>query len=141
MAILNEMLETSTSGSLSGKDAFMLYDTYGFPFEVTSEIAQEHGIRVKMADFEKEMNLQRERGRAASSSFGGHFDAHRQFQDMGIQEVSFLGYDTTSAPSTVIGIMIDGLPVEKATKGQSIEVVLKETPFYPEGGGQVGDKH
>lgn len=140
MAILNEMLDSTTSGSLSGKDAFVLYDTYGFPFEVTSEIAQEHGITVKMADFEKEMTLQRERGRAASGSFAGQFDAQRQFQSMGIQEVQFLGYDTTSSPSTVIGIMIDGSPVEKASKGQSVEVILKDTPFYPEGGGQVGDK-
>ena len=123
---------------ISGRESFYLYDTYGFPPELTAEIAREHGLSVDMEGFEKEMEAQREQGRAATG-FGGELDAVRVYQEMGAGGTGFLGYETTTAPSMVAGLVTDGVSVDKVSKDQRIEIILRETPFYAEDGGQVGD--
>ena len=139
MRILEEMFESERDGLLAGEQAFLLYDTYGFPVEVTAEIAREHGMEVDMEGFQREMEAQRERGRVAGERFAGGYDAQRLYHEMGIGEVNFLGYETTTAPSVITGLIVDGRPVNEVSQGQEVEVILRETPFYAEGGGQVGD--
>ena len=139
MRILEEMFENERDGLLAGEQAFLLYDTYGFPVEVTAEIAREHGMEVDMEGFQREMEAQRRRGRVAGERFGGGYDAQRLYQEMGVGQVNFLGYETTTAPSVITGLIVNGRPVNEVSQGQEVEVILRETPFYAEGGGQVGD--
>ena len=124
---------------ISATELFLLYDTYGFPVEITAEIAKEHGLEVDMEGFEREMESQRERARAAGGKFSGDFDTQRVYQELGVQGTRFLGYETLSAPSVTVALLVDGVSSHVANEGQRVEVVLRETPFYAEGGGQVGD--
>ena len=124
--------------AITGAEAFFLYDSYGFPLELTQEIAQEHGLDVDVDGFNAEMEAQRERGRAAAR-FGGARDVHRTYDALGADATAFLGYEQLEADSVIVGMLIDGQPVEEASLGATVEVVLRETPFYAEGGGQVGD--
>ena len=128
----------AAGGTISGADAFRLYDTYGFPLEMTQEVARERGLEVDVAGFEREMEAQRERGRA-SARFGGGRDALRAYEALGVGETPFTGYNETETATIIVGILKDGAPVERAVAGDIVEIVLRETPFYPEGGGQVGD--
>ena len=139
MRILEEMFENERDGLLAGEQAFLLYDTYGFPVEVTAEIAREHGMEVDMEGFQREMEAQRQRGRVAGERFGGGYDAQRLYQEMSLGQINFLGYETTTAPSVITGLIVNGHPVNEVSQGQEVEVILRETPFYAEGGGQVGD--
>jgi alanyl-tRNA synthetase len=124
---------------ISGREGFFLYDTLGFPVELTTEIAGEIGLQVDVAGFEREMEAQRERGRASGAHFAGGRDQLRIYEEIGVDETPFLGYQTTSADSVVVAIIRGGEPVQSAKKGDEVEVVLRDTPFYAEGGGQVGD--
>ena len=139
MRILEEMFDSERNGLLAGEQAFLLYDTYGFPVEVTAEIAREHGMEVDMEGFQSEMEAQRQRGRVAGERFAGGYDAQRLYQEMGVGQIDFLGYETTTAPSVITGLIVDGQPVNEVSQGQEVELILRETPFYAEGGGQVGD--
>ncbi len=125
--------------TLSGDETFVLYDTYGFPPELTAEIAREAGIEVDMEGFELRMEAQRQRSRAAQS-FGGSMEMLSAYENLGVERSQFVGYDDLGQESVVAAIMVKGESVGFATQGQSVEVVLQETPFYPEGGGQVGDQ-
>ena len=125
---------------LNGVEAFTLHDTYGFPFELTSEIAAEAGLSVDAAAFETAMKAQRERGRAAVkddswSSFGSAFDAVARVTG----KTEFLGYAVDSAESRILAIAVGGQPVASVETGAEAEIVLVATPFYAEQGGQVGD--
>ena len=138
MRIIDDHINAQlTSKEITGKDLFLLYDTYGFPVEETAEIAREHGLSVDMEGFEKEIEAQRERSRAAGEKFGGDADAQRRYQPLG--QTTFLGYETTTAPSEIVGLLVDGASVDSAANGKKLEIVLRETPFYAEAGGQVGD--
>lgn len=128
----------AAGGMISGADAFRLYDTYGFPLEMTQEAAREHGLEVDVAGFEREMEAQRERGRA-SARFGGGRDALRAYEALAVGETPFTGYDRIETETIIVGLLKNGAPVERAEAGERVEIVLRETPFYPEGGGQVGD--
>ena len=139
MRILEEMFASARDGLLAGEQAFLLYDTYGFPVEVTAEIAREHGMEVDMDGFQREMEAQRQRGRVAGERFAGGYDAQRLYQEMGVGQIEFLGYETTTAPSVITGLIVDGHHVDDVSQGQEVELILRETPFYAEGGGQVGD--
>ena len=123
---------------LAGAIIFILYDTYGFPPELTAEIAREHGLSVDMEGFQREMEAQRERARAAHS-FSGAMEVLTAYENLGVDSVDFVGYENLSRATAVSALLVDGEPAGHASKGQSVEVVLKETPFYAEGGGQVGD--
>ena len=125
--------------TVSGEEAFFLYDTYGFPLEFTQEVAVENGYEVDVEGFEREMEAQRARARASAERFGGDFDAIRAYQDLGVGGTPFLGYEALTAQSVIVGMLVEGQPVERADEGQQVEVLLRETPFYAEKGGQVGD--
>lgn len=126
-------------GQITGREAFFLYDTLGFPVELTAEIANELRLDIDKAGFEREMEAQRERGRASGAHFGGSRDQVRVYEELGADETPFLGYGATAADSVVVGLLKGGRPAQSVAEGDDVEVVLRETPFYPEGGGQVGD--
>ena len=123
---------------LDGSTAFRLWDTYGFPAEMTQEIAAEQGVAVDTEGFEREMEAQRQRGRA-SAQFGEERIKIRQYESLGVGATQFLGYEQISASSPIVGLIADDEVVSEATAGQSVELVLVRTPFYAEGGGQIGD--
>ena len=134
---------------IPGKAAFLLHDTHGFPVELTAEIAKEHGLSVDMEGFQREMEAQRERARAAHA-FTGAMEMLPTYENLGVGGVEFVGYDTLGKQAEVVALMnapasgpegalVDTSPIGHATQGQRVELVLDTTPFYPEGGGQVGD--
>ena len=135
-AILSEALDQHDS--LPGEVVFRLWDTYGFPVEVTQEIAREKGLNVDLEGFEREMEAQRQRARA-SARFGADHAKIRLYESLGVGATSFLGYEQLTASSVVVGLVSNGEVVDEVREGDEAEVVLVETPFYPEGGGQVGD--
>ncbi len=135
-------LETLEKASrvLLGTEVFVLYDTYGLPPELIEEIARENGLEgIDWEGFEREMEAQRDRARASAERFGGDFDVIRAYQDLGVGRTPFLGYEALTAQSVIVGMLWEGRPVERADEGQQVEVLLRETPFYAEKGGQVGD--
>lgn len=127
-----------TSTTLSGTETFVLYDTFGFPPELTVEIAKEKGIEVDLNDFQKVMETQKNQGRS-QNKFGGPTAKIRIYQELDLGGTQFLGYDKTETSSVVVGLISEGSQVTKVSKQCDIEIILMETTFYPEGGGQVGD--
>ena len=123
---------------ISGREVFVLYDTHGFPPELTAEIAREHGLSVDMEGFEREMEAQRQRARAAHA-FTGAMEMLPTYEGLGVSGGGFVGYERLVQDSVVAALLLDNEAVGHATEGQQVEVMLQETPFYPEGGGQVGD--
>ena len=136
--LLAGLLATHPS-QITGEQAFDLYDTYGFPLELTEEIAQEHGLAVDIDGFEKAMKAQRQRAKAASVSIDLTFqDAiDRMAQDL--EKTSFLGYDQLEHCSVVTGLVVNGESATRASAGDVVQIALDSTPFYGEGGGQIGD--
>lgn len=134
--MLSEALENVQT--LDGATVFRLWDTFGFPVEMTQEIAAEQGVAVDTEGFEREMEAQRRRGRA-SAQFGEERVKIRQYESLGVGATQFLGYEQVSASSPIVGLIADDEVVNAATAGQGVEVVLVQTPFYAEGGGQIGD--
>lgn len=126
--------------SLSGDDAFQLHDTYGFPIDLTLEMAAEQGVTVDEDGFRTLMAEQRERARAdAKAKKGGHADVSL-YQELGAtHSVDFVGYDELDALTQVVAVIKDGVSVPVATAGDTVEVMLASTPFYPESGGQDAD--
>lgn len=139
LAILNEILEKQQEKVVSGEDAFRLYDTYGFPFELTEEYAEEKGFTVDAEGFEQEMEKQRTRARLARADVDS---MHVQGGVLGdIHEASsFVGYDQFQTESEVTVIVSDDEFVSEASVGTEIQFVLDQTPFYAESGGQIADK-
>ncbi|MFR9727223.1 alanine--tRNA ligase [Streptomyces sp. MS19] len=135
--------ETKAAGGgvLAGDKAFLLHDTWGFPIDLTLEMAAEQGLSVDEAGFRRLMKEQRDRAKAdARAKKQGHADlsAYRQVADSaGPSE--FIGYAHTSGEATVVGVLVDGVPAPAATEGDEVEIVLDRTPFYAEGGGQLAD--
>jgi alanyl-tRNA synthetase len=130
----------SGSRTISGDKAFRLHDTFGFPIDLTLEMAQEQGLSVDEAGFRALMAEQRARAKAdakAKKGSGIHTEVYSELRALG--ETPFLGFDTLTAGGVVRGIVVDGELVHTAAPGQQVELVLDETPFYPESGGQAGD--
>eukprot|EP00884_Botryococcus_braunii_P001202 jgi/Botrbrau1/11082/Bobra.0302s0024.1 len=125
---------------VSGEDAFVLYDTYGFPLEITQEAAAEQGIPVDVEGFELEMTAQKQRSKEAAKAVDLTQGAvlGQLLGELGA--TSFLGYSQLAAPARVVAILSDGQSVEAASPGEEVEVLLDQTPFYGESGGQVGDR-
>ncbi len=135
-AALDDLLESGQT--LSGERTFSLWDTYGFPVEMTQEIAAERGVEVDIEGFEREMAAQRQRARAASD-FGGDRSKIRVYEGLGVGATAFLGYEQLRSTSVVVGLISGEEAVDSVVEGEDVEVVLQQTPFYPEGGGQIGD--
>lgn len=139
--ILEDALESAqenrTAPTLCGKDAFLLYDTYGFPVEITQEVADERGVRVDMVGFDIEMENQRRQSQAAHNTVKLQVENGTDLRD--VADTEFLGYDTLSAKAVVEGLLIKGNPVVQVSEGNDVEVLLNRTPFYAESGGQIGD--
>ena len=128
------------AATLPGKDAFQLHDTYGFPIDLTLEMAEEQGLKVDRNAFDSLMLEQKERARAdAKAKKGGaaSHEAYRQLRDAG--ETPFTGYHELGLSTKVRGIIADGQVTDRATDGSTVEIVLEETPFYAESGGQDAD--
>jgi len=123
---------------ISGKDAFTLYDTYGFPLELTQEIAEEQGLTVDTEGFNAEMEKQRVRSQSAHEVID--LTAHQSLEQMGIKATEFLGYKDMGSPALVQTILLAGEPVTTATVGEQVQIILDRTPFYGESGGQIGDR-
>ncbi|MEO1002359.1 MAG: alanine--tRNA ligase [Cyanobacteria bacterium J06638_7] len=125
---------------ISGEQAFELYDTYGFPLELTGEIAEEHALTVDLEGFEAAMEAQRQRAKAAAVSLDlTQQDAIEQLAGS-LEPTAFKGYEALEHPSCVLALVVNGAPAERAAAGDGVQVVLDGTPFYGEGGGQVGDR-
>ncbi|HOA87162.1 MAG: alanine--tRNA ligase [Microbacteriaceae bacterium] len=142
--ILDEALTaTRASGdaALGGPQAFLLHDTYGFPIELTLEIAEEAGLSVDRVAFNELMQAQRDRAKADALSkrrtLADH-SVYREFRALG--ETEFVGYTELETQSRVLGILVDGVSVDRAGEGQIAEVILAETTLYAEAGGQAADK-
>ncbi|ERN18371.1 hypothetical protein AMTR_s00055p00214450 [Amborella trichopoda] len=124
---------------LSGKDLFLLYDTYGFPVEITAEAAEECGVSIDMEGFELEMENQRRQSQAAHNVVKLSVGNIVADDSKGIQHTEFLGYETLHALATVEGLMLNGNPVVEVSEGNEVDILLDRTPFYAESGGQVAD--
>lgn len=125
---------------LSGTDAFQLHDTYGFPIDLTLEMAAEQGLGVDETAFRSLMQEQKDRARAdAKAKKGGHADLKPYQEQAAAGLTRFRGYDELQATSEVQAVLKDGVTIPVAKVGETVEVILKETPFYPESGGQDAD--
>jgi len=127
-------------GQISGEQAFELYDTYGFPLELTEEIAEEHGLGVDLAGFAAAMEAQRQRAKAAAVSIDLTLQGAIEQMASELGATSFKGYEALEHPSCVLALVVNGEPAERAEAGDRVQLVLDSTPFYGEGGGQVGDR-
>ncbi|MDB9494015.1 alanine--tRNA ligase [Spirulina major CS-329] len=125
---------------ISGVEAFTLYDTYGFPLELTQEIAEEQGITVDVAGFEAEMELQRDRARQAHETIDLTVQESLDQLAQNVHPTAFLGYTEVQATAKIVALLIDGKTTEQASAGATVQIVLNETPFYAESGGQIGDR-
>ncbi len=134
--------ETQSSGNktLSGDTAFLLHDTYGFPIDLTLEMAEEAGLSVDRDSFGALMQRQRSRAKddaKSKKSLRADLSVYSEFRQAG--ETAFCGYTILDATSTILGLLVDGVSVASASQGQLAEVILAETPLYAESGGQVAD--
>jgi len=135
----SQLEEVPHGGILEGETAFRLHDTYGFPVELVEEIASERGITVDRVAFDREMEAQRARARAARASTSADGPAvYRQIFDAS-GPTRFLGYEETETRATVLAVVADGEPIDTADTGREVEVFFDTTTFYGESGGQVGD--
>jgi len=133
-------LRKQNQTQIGGESAFTLYDTYGFPLELTQEIAEENGLTVDVDAFALEMEKQKTRGREAREfidlTVQGSLDTLAEH----IQVTEFLGYSQASSPAKVEVLLVDGKSVDSVEAGTEVQIVLDQTPFYAESGGQVGDR-
>lgn len=144
MEMINEelsLLEKDKNKVFSGEKAFTLYDTFGFPFDLTELIASEKGFTVDKEQFDAEMEKQKGRARAAWKGSGQDAvaDLYHELSNAGIS-TRFLGYETLNAESIIKALIVNGAQVQEAKEGTPVYVITKDTPFYGESGGQVGDK-
>jgi alanyl-tRNA synthetase len=135
MRILEDSLSTLEGNTIPGATVFKLYDTYGFPVDLTADFARERGLAVDTRGFEREMDAQRSRARAASQ-FGADYSGGLAVEGT----TGFTGYERLEDAATVTALFRDGDPVEQLDAGDTGVVVLDHTPFYAESGGQVGDQ-
>jgi alanyl-tRNA synthetase len=134
-------LKKSKASVLPGEEVFKLHDTYGFPFDLTLEMAREEGLEVDEDGFRRLMKEQKDRAKAdAKAKKSGHTDVsvYRAIADKN-GKTEFLGYSDVRSESKLIGIVVDGVAASAASVGEEVEVVLNRTPFYAEGGGQLAD--
>ncbi|MFJ7937125.1 alanine--tRNA ligase [Peribacillus sp. NPDC096622] len=141
LSILSEVIKKEKekgNTTIPGSDAFRLYDTYGFPIELTEEYAEEEGMTVDQAGFEKEMDAQRERARSARQDVDSMQIQGGVLGDIKV-ESEFVGYDQVAVEAKVAAIIQNGELVTEAQEGKEVQVILDRTPFYAESGGQIAD--
>ncbi|EUJ32798.1 alanyl-tRNA ligase [Listeria floridensis FSL S10-1187] len=140
LAILEGLIEEAKNGdqTIAGKDIFKLYDTYGFPVELTEEYALDHALSVDHAGFETEMEAQRDRARKARAEVQSMQVQGELLQNLKDKSV-FVGYETTTHASEILYLIQDDQLLDEAKQGNEVQVIFKETPFYAESGGQVAD--
>ncbi len=134
LKLLEADIAKLTAKEIQGETIFKLYDTYGFPVDLTNDIAREQDLTLDMEGFERCMEAQRERARAASN-----FGAEKLLKIDHLTETTFKGYEQANATAEIHAILVDGQEVEQIQNGDEAVIVLSETPFYGESGGQVGD--
>ncbi len=139
LALLDDRISRLKGDTLSGEDAFRLYDTYGFPVDLTRDILEEKGLKVDEAAFDERMALQRRRAREARQDAGADAWKSKAAVIEQLKAGTFVGYDTLEAKAKVTAIVHNNRQVESVTEGDEAIVVLDVTPFYAESGGQVGD--
>ena len=137
LSMFEEIAKKATAGIIKGEDAFRLYDTYGFPLDIMKDLAQERGLSIDEEGFERLMKEQRERGRKRKKEEGPIKVYTDIFTKYG--ETIFTGYQKYEDKSEIIAIIKDGNITDSAQEGEKVEIVTKNTPFYAEKGGQVGD--
>lgn len=139
LQLLNTLIDSDDKKVLSGADAFKLNDTYGFPIDLTKEIIAERGMTVDEEEFKRLLLEQRERARAARKNAGADAWKSDSVDLSDIAATSFVGYDTMNASGKVLAIVKNGERVTNASAGDEIVLILDQTPFYAESGGQAGD--
>ncbi|KAI4375773.1 hypothetical protein MLD38_013600 [Melastoma candidum] len=135
---LSSARKSGTTPCLPGKDAFLLYDTYGFPVEITIEVAEENAVSVDMNGFDVEMEKQRRQSQAAHNTLKLEMGDDANLTD-NIPDTEFLGYDSLSARAVIKSLLVDGKSVIQVSEGSDVEVLLDKTPFHAESGGQIAD--
>ena len=135
MAILEKAIASLNGDTLAGETVFKLYDTYGFPVDLTADVARESGIKLDMDGFEAAMQVQRAQARAA-----GNFSAVDKLELDGVEVTDFRGYEALEATGDVAAIYVNGEAQDSLKAGESATLVLTSSPFYGESGGQVGDR-
>ncbi|HEX2172830.1 MAG TPA: alanine--tRNA ligase, partial [Dehalococcoidia bacterium] len=139
---LDDLIAATEAGGareLAGEEVFRLYDTYGFPVELTAELAEERGLAIDRTGFAAALDRQREQARQAAKFGGAERAPVEVYHELNAPKAEFLGYQTVTATSRVTGLIAGGQPVDRLEADASGEVVLAATPFYAEAGGQVGD--
>lgn len=135
MSILNTAIEKQSDNIIAGETVFQLYDTYGFPVDLTADIAREQNLELDMDGYEACMNEQRERARAAGT-FGTDLSKRIEIE----ADTEFTGYQTLEDSSEITHLFLDSEATDHVSSGQKAVIILKNTPFYAESGGQVGDR-
>ena len=135
-----ERVKQEGKTQLDGRDAFTLYDTYGFPLELTQEIAEEQSLTVDLEGFEAAMQEQVDTSKGAHQTIDMMAKGSLNEMASGVAATEFLGYTLPASQAMVTALIADGNPVESAAAGTSVQVVLDQTPFYAESGGQIGDR-
>ncbi|QXT64146.1 alanine--tRNA ligase [Tessaracoccus palaemonis] len=133
--------KAARSTALPGAKAFQLHDTFGFPIDLTMEMASEAGLSVDRAKFDSLMKEQKDRARADAKAKKGGLSSHEAYRELReAGETPFLGYTDLGVTTRIRGIIADGAVIDRATDGSTVEIVLEETPFYAESGGQDADR-
>ncbi|CBN58517.1 MULTISPECIES: alanine--tRNA ligase [Kamptonema] len=140
LAEIIDRLQQQGKNQIDGQDAFTLYDTYGFPLELTQEIAEEQGLTVDVEGFEQAMEEQRNRGKDAHETIDLTVQGSLDKLAENIHATEFVGYKQLSSNVQVKVILVNGKSVEEASEESEIQVILNQTPFYAESGGQIGDR-
>lgn len=144
MRLLRELVQDAKQAKLTeiaGKDVFQLYDTFGFPIDLTREILAEDGLTVDEAGFKEAMEAQRERARKSRTAHGYLDSSLAVYKELaGAVTTEFVGYEQSEVTTQVVGLIVDGEEVDKANSGDKVAIILERTPFYAEGGGQVADE-
>ncbi|CAK8569400.1 unnamed protein product [Lathyrus sativus] len=135
---ISSAARNGTVPCLAGEDVFILYDTFGFPMEITKEVAEERGVSIDMDGFDIEMEKQRRQSQAAHNTVKLAIGSGTNIAD-NIPDTEFIGYDSLYCKAIIASLVVNGDPAVRVTEGSNVEILLNKTPFYAESGGQIGD--
>ncbi|ESW16271.1 hypothetical protein PHAVU_007G142900 [Phaseolus vulgaris] len=135
---LSSAERNGTVPCMAGEDVFLLYDTYGYPMEITKEVAEEHGVSIDMDGFDIEMEKQRRQSQAAHNTVKLTIENGENIAE-NVPDTEFIGYDRLHCKAMIESLMVNGNPAVQVSEGSNVEVLLNKTPFYAESGGQIGD--